>query len=119
MAVTRETVAALLDAGQIVTVSWPGSGDIRISLQRHMIDDAMAAWSKLEVGDRAQRMGSVRAAIKRATKRMKQQRAASREIDELAADVALFVGHELMFGDGEKWLSKNPTRDEILSGSKS
>lgn len=112
--VTRETVAALIDAGQMVTVKWPGSGDMFISLQRHMIDDAMVVWGELAAADRMQRMGSIRKALKRATKRIKQGRASAREHDEFAADVALFVGHELVYADGERWLSKGPTSADVL-----
>ena len=112
--VTRETVARLIDTGEMVTVRWPESGDLRVSLQRHMIDDAMVLWPTLEPSDRNRRMGSVRKAIKRTTKKIKQGRATGKDSDDLAADVALFVGHELVYADGERWLVKGPTSADIL-----
>lgn len=57
--VTKETVAALFAHGQMVTVKWPGSGELIVGLQRHMIDDAMAEWAKLSADDRGRRMRSL------------------------------------------------------------
>lgn len=108
--VTKETVAALFAHGQMVTVKWPGSGELIVGLQRHMIDDAMAEWEKLSADDRGRRMRSVQKAIKRATKRVKNGKATQHDTEELAADIALFIGHELVHADGERWLVKSPTK---------
>jgi len=101
------------DEGRVVSFTWPGSGDLQIGLERHMIDDAMQRWAAMDAGDRASAMASVRRAMKRTTKRLKQNRAKPAEMDALAADIALFVGHELIYADGEKWMVKNPPRSNL------
>lgn len=69
----------------------------------------MASWRiNPDEGSREGAMASIRAAIKRTVKRMKQKRATGKEMDDLAADIALWLGHELVFADGEKHLIKGP-----------
>lgn len=110
MNVQAKLVAAL-DEGRLVSCKWPKSGDLFISLERHMIDQAMALWAGLDDADRGRRLISVRRAIERATKRLKKNRTNSREMDALASDITLFLAHELVYGDGERWLVKGPGRD--------
>ena len=110
---TREKLIAAHKDDKLVSVKWPGSGDMAISLERHMIDNAMTEWCKLETLDRLTRMQSVRRSIKRTTKRLKKNRATQTEVDDLAADIALFIGHELAYGDGEKYLIKGPGLDDF------
>lgn len=103
------------DEGQLVSCRIPGGGNISIALERHMVDQAMAAWKGIPPADRERTFASVSRAIKRGVKRMKQKRARPAEMDALAADIALWLGHELVFADGEKHLIKGASRT-MLAG---
>lgn len=111
----KQAVLKAHDEGRLVHCTWPGADSLAISLERHMVDDAMTEWRRLDADDRWQRMQSIRKEIKRITKRMKQKRASPKEMDGFAADIALFIGHELLYADGERYLIKGPTRQEIES----
>jgi len=111
---TKKDIAQLLDGGEMVTVRWPGSGELEISIERHMIDDAISEWEKLGRAARRQNFSSVKREMKRVTRLMEQGSAHPQELSGLVADIALFIGHELVHSDGERWLVKGPTGDDIL-----
>jgi len=50
----------------------------------------------------------VQKALKRGTARVEKRTATQQESDNLAADAALWLAHELLYGNGERNLVKNP-----------
>ncbi len=110
-------VAAMLRAGDGVTCTWPGSGDMMITLERRMVDDAIAQWAlRDDEAGREPAMASIRQAIKRANKHIERGTMTQRKANDMASDIALFLGHELMFADGEKWLVKTPDASAFTEG---
>lgn len=110
------TKQAILDAyqnGTMVNCRWPGSGDMMLGITRNQIDGAMALWAAMDADMRARRMESVRREMKRGTKRVKSGRATQSQANNLAADVALWLSHEMVYGNGERWLIKGPTVKEV------
>ena len=106
------------DEKRLVSCKIPYGGDLVIALERHMVDHAIDEWRRTREGVRHFSMLSVLKTIKHTVKRMKRGRATGKEMDELAADVALWIGHELLFSDGEKHLVKGPTREDLLKPAK-
>lgn len=106
-------VQQLLAADAMVTCRWPDSGDLKISLERAQIEEAMALWIDVDETERQARMASVRQTIDHTTKRLKNGQAEPDEVDALAVDIALFLGHELLHADGEHWLVRNPAPQDI------
>lgn len=110
-------VAAMLRAGDGVTCTWPGSGDMMITLERRMVDDAIAQWTlRDDEAGRERAMTSIRKAIKRANKHIERGTMTQKGANDMASDIALFLGHELMFSDGEKWLVKTPDASAFTEG---
>jgi hypothetical protein len=110
-----EIVEALIEANskdKVVSMSLPNS-DFVIAFERHMLDESMARWSVMNEADRNYTMSNVRAALKRGVKKLKKNTAKPKDMDNLAADCALFLAHELMYGDGEKYLTRVPTDAEF------
>jgi hypothetical protein len=110
------TKDAILDAyqkGVMVNCHWPGCDGIRLGITRNQIDGAMALWTAMDAPARAQRMASIAKEMKRGTKRVKTGRASQAQANNLAADVALWLAHELVFGNGERWLIKGPSVTEV------
>lgn len=99
---------------RLITCRIPDGGDIMITLESHMVDQAMAAWKAMPEPERDRTIGSVRRAIKRTIKRLKKDRATQSERDALAADIALWLGHELLFSDGERHLIKGPDPSDLM-----
>jgi hypothetical protein len=91
----------------------PYGGDIGISLDKCMVDQAMDCWRNTTAPDRKIAMRSILRELKRTIKRFKQRKASSKEMDDLAADMALWLGHELLYADGEKQLVKGLSRDDL------
>lgn len=112
-----EKVAAMFRNGDGVTCKWPGSGDMVITLERRMINDAIAQWQLRDEAGREGAMDSIRSALKRANKRIARNKLSQQEANDLASDIALFIAHELVYADGEQWLAKNP-EPSILEGFK-
>lgn len=112
----RAKLVQALDEKRLIACRFPGGGDMTIALERHMVDQAIEAWRTRYTtpGERRKALDSVRGAIKRTAKRMKQNRACGNEIDAMAADIALWLGHELLFADGERYLIKGPSREDLL-----
>lgn len=102
------------DENRLVTCKFPGGGNLSISLEKHMVEQSMRSWKdEIPPAERQRTLSSVMRAIKRVTKRLKKDIATQRERDELAADIALWLGHELMFSDGERHLVKGVARSEL------
>ena len=109
----RDALVQAHNDGRLVTCRVPYGGDLAIALERHMVDQAMTEWNGKPEPARRSAMVSVLKEIKRVVKRMKQQKATGADMDGLAADVALWLGHELMFADGERHLIKGPELGEL------
>jgi len=109
-------VAEMLRSGDGITCKWPGSGDMIITLERRMIDDAFVQWKLRDEAGRERAMASIRKAIKRANKHIERGTMTQRKANDMASDIALFLGHELMFADGEKWLVKTPDASAFTEG---
>lgn len=110
------TQARIIDAyenGKMVNCRWPGSGQSMLGIERKQIDEAMTIWSAMPEHVRDQRMASVRREMKRGSKRLHRGTASQAEVDNFAADVALWLAHELVFGDGERWLVKGPSANDV------
>lgn len=101
----------LMAEGELVSCKWPGCGPLTITIQRSMLEEAMNEWLTISLESRLRTLQSVRSAIDRATRRVQSGKAKNKDMDHLAADIALFIGHELVYSDGEKWLVKNPPID--------
>ena len=110
----REALMKAHNEKRLISCKVPGGGDMAIALEKHMVDQALKDWRDIPEIARASTLGSVRRTIKRAVKRMKQGRATDREMDELAADVALWLAHDLLFADGERHLIKGPSKEDLL-----
>ncbi|MGE3712228.1 MAG: hypothetical protein AB7G35_21485 [Hyphomicrobiaceae bacterium] len=102
--------------GKLISFTYPYAGKHAISVDRHMIDDAMRAWMDLREDDRDGVYASVIRNIKSVGKRMKKKIATPQQMDGLAADCALWLAHQLLFADGERHLIKGPSADDLLKG---
>lgn len=109
----REEILKAHDERRLVSCRIPYGGDITITFEKHLVDQAMDGWRNKSAPDRKSAMKSILRTIKRTVKRIKQGEASEEEMDELAADIALWLGHELVFADGEKHLIKGPSRDSL------
>jgi hypothetical protein len=108
----RELMLKAYDEKRLITCRYPyGGNDDAIGLEKHMVDQAMEAWRDTPAPERKIVMASVLRNVKRTVKRFKQRKASSQEMDNMAADVALWLAHELLFNDGEKHLTKGPDRE--------
>lgn len=108
-AATKEKLIDAYANGRMVQFTFPGGRDLVFGIERHSLDIAMTLWSVMNDDDRSQRMRSVLREIKRGTKRVKNGRATQRQADEFAADLTLWLAHELLYSNGEKWLVKGLT----------
>ena len=109
----REELLKAHDEKRLVSCRIPYGGDITITLEKHLVDQSMDGWRNKPALVRKIAMKSILRTIKRTVKRIKQGEASEEEMDELAADIALWLGHELVFTDGEKYLIKGPSRDAL------
>jgi hypothetical protein len=123
MKTEAEVIAALLQAEsekRLVSCRIPRAGDLCISFERHMVEQAMHCWK--DMTPRARRIGnaSVRLSIKRGVRRMRAgaHKIPQKDMDALASDVALWLAHEILFADGEKHLIKNPSKETLSEGVK-
>lgn len=103
--------AALVKAsedGRLTTFKLPSSRGLCLTIERHTIDEGMDAWLALPGPERKSAFWSVQKALKRGIERIEKRTASQAESDGLAADAALWLAHELLYGDGERHLMKNP-----------
>lgn len=111
----REALAKAHDEKRLISCRFPGGGDFCIALERHMVDDSIREWLKMTPKERGAAMLSIRRQIKRGVKRFKQGRATGKETNALASDIALWLGHELLFSDGQRHLIKGPRREDLVN----
>lgn len=93
------------DDGRLVSFKLPNSGGLALSVERHMLEQAMDYWHTEQNGDTRQHViQSVREHLKAAIKRMKRGKMSDKEYDDLASDACLWLGFEMVYADGEKHL---------------
>lgn len=109
----RDALNRAYDEGRLISCRFPGSGTIAISMERHMVDESVKYWSGKDHGQHDFVLGSVLKAIKATTKRLKKRKATPAEMDALASDIAIWLGHAMLYGDGEKYLVKGPSPKEL------
>ena len=109
----RDALNKAYDDGRLISCRFPGSGKIAISMERHMVDEAISYWSKEDHGQHSFVLGSIMRAIKSTTKRLKKRKATPAQMDALAADIALWLGHAMLHGDGENYLVKGPKPTDL------
>lgn len=108
-------LVASLAQGNVVSFRLPFPGGYSLCVERHMIEEAMDHWSTDHDAARRKRaMTSIERAMKRVYKRLRKNTATGKEMDELAADSALWLGHQLLFSDGERYLIANPKAEQLL-----
>ena len=111
----RDKLLRAYDENRLVSVRIPSGDGLVIALERHMVEDAFAQWEGMGIARRASAFASVCRAVKAGVKRVKRNRASADDMDALAADLALWIGHELLYSDGEKHLAKGPDRNSLLA----
>ncbi len=111
----REQLLHAHDEDRLVSVAIPHGDGLVIALERHMVEDAFKQWRGMGRARRASAFASVCRAVKAGVTRVKRNRATADDMDALAADLALWIGHELAYSDGEKHLAKGPDRNSLLA----
>lgn len=114
---TQEQAQAKLIAahkeGKLITCRFPYGSDMLISLERHMVEQGFASWKNIPEPDHGRVLSSINRSIKHVVKRMRKGKATGPEMDAMAADISLWLAHRLMFADGEKYLQKGPSREDL------
>lgn len=103
------------DDKTLISFSLPGWGGYALSITTDMYQHGIHAWKAMHPAKRQQIMRSVRRSVKRLYRRMAMDRATREELDVLAADAALWLTHDVLFADGEKYLVKGPDRETFAS----
>lgn len=104
----KEKIRKAFAEDRLITCLIPNSGNLILMIERHTVEQAMDEWTKRDAVSRRKSMESVRKSIKRVLKRVKTGKASQKEANDMAADVALWLGHELVFANGEQYLVKPP-----------
>jgi hypothetical protein len=114
-AAIREALAKAHDEKRLVSCRVPNGGGIAMALEQHIVEDAINSWRSSGDDESARKalLSSISRSIERVVERVKQGKATDGEMDDLAADVALWLGHELLYADGERHLVKGPSRENL------
>jgi hypothetical protein len=90
-------------------------GDLHLAIERHVIDNAIIAWQTMPVDQHKKALWSIKKTLNRIIERVQKRTATQQESDNLAADAALWLAHELLYADGERHLRKNPSTATLVS----
>jgi len=86
----RTKISDAFANGKLVTFSLPDSADIRLSIEKHSVEQGMGYWREMSDEQRRHAFWSVQKALKRGTARVEKRTATQQESDNLAADAALW-----------------------------
>jgi len=104
------------DEKTLISFALPGWGSDRLSITPDMYQQGVDAWKAMHPAKREQVMGSVRRSVKRLHRRVTSGRASRQETDAFAADAALWLTHDILFADGERYLVKGLEREQLVNG---
>lgn len=108
-----ENLIAAANAGTLTTFRLPGGGDLALSIDGTMMRQAQEGWADCPAERRRKTFESVKRAVKRGLKHHKRHGLSQKERDEWASDCALWFVHELLYADGEKYLTKGPQESDL------
>lgn len=99
------------DDKTLVSFSLPGWNGAALSITPDMYEQGINEWKVMHPAQRDRIMQSVRRSVKRLHRRVIMGRASREEVDAFAADAALWLTHDVLFADGERYLVKGLDRD--------